>query len=170
MPINICQKTKLKSCWIVPLNKFLGPLWPFLYYITIKLGRIFRIRPLARPLNFIGCRHFCWAGFKFCGLKVSQLATVDHIVVEVRTRVRRSFRLEAKRCEKGSEKNFAFKRNKGLVSLVSLRSETEIFSCETKWIYIKRKITKRKKLNKKVSTGKKNKYLPLQTLCSWFKQ
>jgi hypothetical protein len=28
-------------------------------------------------------------------------------------RVRRSFRLEAKRCEKGSEKNFASKRNKG---------------------------------------------------------
>jgi hypothetical protein len=49
------------------------------------------------------------------------------------SRVRRSFRLEAKRCEKGSEKNFASKRNKGLVSLVSLRSETAIFACETKW-------------------------------------
>jgi hypothetical protein len=49
-------------------------------------------------------------------------------------RVRRSFRLEAKRCEKGSEKNFASKRNKGLVSLVSLLSETAIFACETKWL------------------------------------
>ncbi len=49
------------------------------------------------------------------------------------SRVRRSFRFEAKRCEKGSEKIFASKRNKGLVSLVSLRSETAIFACETKW-------------------------------------
>jgi hypothetical protein len=38
------------------------------------------------------------------------------------------------RREKGIEINIAFTRNKGLVSLVSLRSETEIFSCETKWI------------------------------------
>jgi hypothetical protein len=37
---------------------------------------------------------------------------------------RRSFRLEAKRCEKGSDTNFASKRNKGLVSLVSLRIVT----------------------------------------------
>jgi hypothetical protein len=55
------------------------------------------------------------------------------VLVRVVPRVRRLFRLEAKQCEKGSEKNFAFKRNKGLVSLVSLRSETAIFACETKW-------------------------------------
>jgi hypothetical protein len=66
--------------------------------------------------------------------------------------VRRSFRLEAKRCKKGGEKNFASKQNKGLVSLVSLRREKEIFSCETK-TKIKRKIAKQNKLNKKVSTG-----------------
>ncbi len=39
----------------------------------------------------------------------------------------RSSHLEAKWCEKGSEKNFASKRNKGLVSLISLRCETVIF-------------------------------------------
>jgi hypothetical protein len=59
--------------------------------------------------------------------------TPKHFHTAVVCRVRRSFRLEAKRCEKGSEKVFASKRNKGLVSLVSLRSETAIFACETKW-------------------------------------
>ncbi len=51
-------------------------LGPFFYYITIKLGRIFGIRPLSRPLNFLGRRQFCWAGFEFCGLKIGLLATV----------------------------------------------------------------------------------------------
>jgi hypothetical protein len=55
--------------------------------------------------------------------------------------VRRSFRLEAKRCEKGSEKNFASKGNKGLVSLVSLRFRD--FFMRNK-MDKKRKIAKRK--------------------------
>jgi hypothetical protein len=38
-----------------------------------------------------------------------------------------SSHLEAKQCEKGSEKFFFSKRNKGLVSLISLRSEAVIF-------------------------------------------
>jgi hypothetical protein len=47
-------------------------------------------------------------------------------------RVRPSFRLEAKQCEKGSEQKFASKRNKGLVLLVLPQSETVTFGMRHK--------------------------------------
>jgi hypothetical protein len=63
--------------------------------------------------------------------------------------VHRSFRLEAKRCAKGSKKDFASERNKGLVLLVSLQSEIAIFACENE-MDIKRKIAERNKLKQKI--------------------
>ncbi len=52
---------KLVNFWI---KQIIGCCAFFLLHITIKLGRIFRIRSLSRPLNFLGCKHFwverCW--------------------------------------------------------------------------------------------------------------
>jgi hypothetical protein len=71
----------------------------------------------------------------FLSLSIDNIDVIHKTTVSegyLLSRVRCSFRLEAKRCEKGSEKNFASKQNKGFVSLVSLRSEKAIFACETK--------------------------------------
>jgi hypothetical protein len=61
--------------------------------------------------------------------------------------VRRLFRLEAKRCEKGSEKYFASKRNKGLVSL---RSATAILHAKRNGHKAKNSETKQIKANNSV--------------------